>query len=335
MKKSLLAALILCWALLHASVAFAVPLVASADLLEQAIALFPERSGPFDLRYRSDLRMREAGFEIVTYTFLAGAGEAGYVTRVTSLAPPDAEGYYDLLLRFDDKGRVAGSVNLAGGGKGARSPATGEAPQPPGGADVEVFLRYLRGKNPAEFREPLTLLINGLAMGATLRELEPPPPPPKDFVLDTTGQILLPGVPIPALKTKDLQGKPLSTETMKGKVVMVFTTPTCEVCDEMIQALERGLELSRKRGSVDLVYVVGADAAETRKYLARVKAKGTGVADPDDAVSKAFQAPFRPYILMFEDGVLKFNFVWEDDESRLYGLLYLLIEGNEPEGEDA
>lgn len=334
--KKILISLFLSSLLLHPSPAPAVPLTVSPQLLEKSISLYPEKDGPFELHYRSDLRMHELGFQISTYTLLSGENEAGYVTRITALMPPDAAGYFDLLLRLDAQKRVAGSVNLVPpGSQGTAANSSAQESSPTaGGPGFDAFLQYLHGKNAVEYKEVLTALINGLASGANLRDVEPLPPPPADFILDTTGKILLPGNPLPVVKSQDLQGQPFTTEKMKGKVIIVFTAPTCAGCDGMIETLEKGLDLSGKRNTVKLVYVVGAEAPEAITYLTRLKAKGTGLAEPDDKITQAMKVPFRPYILMFEDGIMKFNFVWENDESKLYGFLYLLIEGKEPEGED-
>jgi thiol-disulfide isomerase/thioredoxin len=334
--KKILTSLFLSSLLFYPSPTPAVPLTVSPQLLEKSISLYAEKDGPFELHYRSDLRLHELGFQISTYTLLSAGSEAGYVTRVTALMSPDADGYFDLLLRLDAQKRIAGSVNLVQ--SESKDPTTSsssqEMPLPSGGANFDAFLHYLQGKDASEYQEVLTALINGLASGANLRDVEPLPPPPADFVLDTTGKILLPGNPLPVVKTQDLQGQPFSTEKMKGKVIIVFTAPTCAGCDGMIETLEKGLDLSGKRHTVKLVYVVGSEAPEALTYLSRLKAKGTGIAEPDDKITQAMKVPFRPYILMFEDGKMKFNFVWENDESKLYGFLYLLIEGKEPEGED-
>jgi thiol-disulfide isomerase/thioredoxin len=335
MKKILFGAL-LASALLYAAAAAAAPLKVPPHLLEEAIGLYPEKNGPFDLRYRSDLSMHELGFQVVTYTFSSEGGEEGYVTRLTSIMPPASDGYFDLLLRTDTKKRIVGFVNLVrpAAAQGTIS-ASEEIPSASAVPNIDALLHYLQGKDPGEYKDVLTLLVNGLASGANLRDVEPIPPPPQDFVFDTRGKILLPGTPLPVVRTQDLQGKPLSTENMKGKVIIVFTAPTCADCDGMIQALENGLDLSGKRQTVKLIYVVGSEAPEAATYLAQLKAKGTGVAEPDDQITKAMKVPFRPYILMFEEGILKFNFFWENDESKLYGFLYLLIEGQEPAGEEA
>lgn len=333
--KKIIASVFLASLLFYPSTATAIPLQASPQLIEKAIGLYPESSGPFDLQYRSDLRMHELGVQIITYTLLSEGSEVGYVTRITSLIPPDSDSYFDLLLRIDSKKRITDSVNLMqpATAKGMSS-ASEETPQASAGLNIEAFLQYLQGKDPNEYKDVLTVLVNGLASGANLKDVEPPPPPPKDFVLDTRGKVLLPGNPLPVVKTQDLQGKPLSTEDMKGKVIIVFTAPTCSGCDGMIETLEKGLDLSGKRNTVNLIYVVGSEAPEAASYLVQLKAKGRGVAEPDDMVTKAMKVPFRPYILMFEDGIMKFNFIWENDESKLYGFLYLLIEGQEPEGGD-
>lgn len=322
-------------ALLYASPVPAVPLTVSPQLLEKSISLYPEKSGPFDLHYRSDLRIHELGVQIITYTLLSEGNEAGYVTRVTSLIPPESDNYFDLLLRLDAQKRIAGTVNLVQSeSKGTSTSSSSEATSTSTKPNFDAFLQYLHGKDASEYKEVLTALINGLASGANLRDVEPLPPPPADFVLDTTGKILLPGNPLPVVKTQDLQGQPFTTKEMKGKVIIVFTAPTCAGCDGMIETLEKGLDLSGKRNTVKLIYVVGSEVPEAVTYLTRLKAKGTGLAEPDDKITQAMKVPFRPYILMFEDGMMKFNFVWENDESKLYGFLYLLIEGKEPEGED-
>ena len=321
--------------LLSASPSFAVSVTVSPQLLEKAIGLYPEQKGPFELRYRADLRMQELGFQIITYTFLSEGQETGYVTRVTSVMPQDSEDYFDVLMRIDAGKKIMNAADLVQPLRTGKPKQSTDEVRPEGPDAREALLNYLKGKDAGEYKDALTVLINGLATGANLRDVDPLPPPPKDLVLDTTGKIMLPGESLPVVKATDLQGKLFSTEKMKGKVIMVFTTPTCAVCDGMILALEKGLDLSQKRNAVTLAYVVGAEAPEAKDYLARLKAKGTGIAEPGDAITKALKVPFRPYILMFENGKLKYNFIWEDDESKLFGFLYLLIEGKEPEGEDA
>jgi len=71
------------------------------------------------------------------------------------------------------------------------------------------------------------------------------------------------------------------------------------------------------------------DPSETaQEYAKQNNLKGTIIADPTNLVMKMFQAPFNPYMLLFEkDGILKYNAVYMGRD-KTYGFLYGLLENN-------
>lgn len=306
--------------LLFISSAAAQPVAVSPQLLEKAIELFPGQPGPYELRFRTDIRMHELGFQVINYEMLAGGVAAGTVTRVMSVFPEGMAGDVDVLARFDDKGRILGLVSLKPWKEGKDETALGP------------LFSFFKGKDIMEYKDALSIFFNGLASGANMKDVKPLPPPPKDLVYNLEGKILLPGSTIPALKTKDIDGREFDTKKTSGKLIMVFASPECKACDDLIASLNRGLDLSGKRESVRTVYIIGGDDRSARGYIKRLGVKGTVIAEPEDHVSKPFKSPFKPYVLMFEGRTLKYNFLWEGDEAKLFGVLYLLIEGREPEG---
>ena len=306
--------------LLFISSAMAQPVVVSPQLLEKAIGLFPELKGPYELRFRTDIRMHELGFQVINYDMLDSGREAGTVTRVMSVFTEGMAADVDVIARFDDKGKIGGMVSLKPWKDGKEEAAVG------------LLFSFLKGKDIVEYKDALSILFNGLASGANMKDVAPLPPPPKDLVYNLEGKILLPGIKIPALRTKDIYGREFNTGKINGKLIMIFTSPDCKVCDELINALNKGLDLSGKRESVKVAYIVGGDDKSASSYMKRLGVKETAIAEPEDHVSKLFKAPFKPYVLMFDGAALKYNFLWEGDESKLFGVLYLLIEGKEPEG---
>ena len=298
--------------------AMAQPVGVSPQLLEKAIGLFPEARGPYELRFKSDIRMHHLGFQIINYTFLAGGKEAGGVTRITSVIQEGVGSNVDVLARYDDQGKIMGIINLKPWKEGQKE------------MGIEPLVAFLIGKDPSRYVDAIMILAAGLASGAKMADVQAPPPPPKDFVLDLRQKILEPGARLPALKAKDLTGKDFDTSLFKDRpLVMVFTSPNCVRCDDMIHALATGLPLLDKKRMVTPVYLITSEEAEARNYVKRLGIKETAIAEPMDQVSRLFQVPFKPYILMFDKGQLKYNVLWENEE-RLLGYLYLLIEGKPP-----
>jgi len=298
--------------------AMAQPVGVAPQLLEKAIGLFPEAKGPYEMRFKSDIRMHHLGFQITNYSFMAGGKEAGGVTRVTSIIHEGVASNVDVLARYDDQGKIIGIVNLKPWKEGQQE------------IGIEPFLAFLIGKDPTKYIDAIMILTAGLASGVKMADVQAPPPPPKDFVLDLRQKIFEPGATLPVLKAKDLTGKDFDTSAFKNRpLIMVFTSPNCIRCDDMINALAKGLPLLDKKRMVTTVYLITSEEADARNYVKRLAIKETAIAEPMDHVSRLFQVPFKPYILMFDKGQLKYNVLWESEE-RLFGYLYLLIEGKPP-----
>ena len=309
--------------LLFVSSAMAQSVAVTPQLLEKAIGLFPEQKGPYELRIKDDVRVHELRFQLINYTLMAGGNEAGIVTRIITAAHGESEGF-DVLARFDEKGRTKGMANLK-----QAAPGKAEA----GGADIgvgtEALLSYFNGKDIREDKDTLIKLFNGLALGYNMKDAKPSLKPPKDKVWDLTGKVLEQGARLPLLKTKDLNGKAFNTEKIKGKFLMVFTSPTCRQCDGMITSLGRALDLFDGSKKITAAYAVAAEVPAAQSYVKRFGIKGIAIAEPDDHVSNAFMAPFKPYALMFENGKLKYNLLWKE-EKQLFGILFVFINGRPP-----
>ena len=308
---------------LFVSSAMAQSVAVTPQLLEKAIGLFPEQKGPYELRTRDDVRVHELAFQLVNYTFMAGGNEAGTVTRIITAAGGEAGGF-DVLARFDEKGRAKGMANLK-----QAAPGKAEAVGANTGAGTEALLSYFNGKDVREDKDTLIKLFNGLALGYNMKDAKPSQKPPKDKVWDLRGKVLEQGAKLPALKTKDLAGKEFNTEKIKGKLLMVFTSPTCRQCDGMITSLGRALDLFDGKKTLTTAYAVAAEGPAAQNYVKRLGIKGTAIAEPDDHVSNAFMAPFKPYALMFENGKLKYNLLWKE-EKQLFGILFVFINGRPP-----
>lgn len=293
------------------------PVKVTPELKEAAIGLFPDTGGPYELRFKSDIRMHRMGFQIINYTLLAGGSEAGVVTRVTSILKEGPAGSIDLLARYDDAGRLVGLRSLT-----SRDEKAGEA-------GVEGMFMMLLGKDPRKYKDAVNIVMNGLAAGVSLMDVREPEAPPEGFVLDLRQKILTPGAKLPSIKATDISGKELDTAKLqKSPLIMVFISPTCIRCDDMVSALERGLDLSGKRNTVTVAYIVSSEQTDAEAYAKRLGIGDLTIAEPTDNVSKLFQVPFKPYALMFDKGALRFNVPWEGEE-KFMGLLYLLIEGKE------
>jgi len=317
MKNSLMMSLILVLFVLAGSVV-AQPLQVSSQLLETAIHLYPEASGPYKLTYSSDIRMHSQGFEVINYALTAQGAEVGKVVRVRSIATQGSAAGIDVLVRYDDAGKIARILPVPLDEGKEADPA------------LVSLLHYYQGRDPRALQPMVQILSGALAGGSLHSDLQAPAAPPEDYVLDLEHKIMTPGDKLPSFSAKDLAGKGFETKKESGKVALVFSSPECIRCDDMLLAMEKGLDLSGKRKKVKVGYVIAADNADSKAYAERLDLNGQVLADPVDHLGKMFKIPFKPYALLFEDGELKYLVTWEE-ESKLLGTLYLFVEGKEPQ----
>mgnify|MGYP001332711949 CR=1 FL=1 len=304
--------------LMLAGAALAQPLQVSSQLLETAIRLYPEASGPYNLTYRSDIRMHSQGFEVINYSLTALGAEVGKVARIRSILAQGSASKIDVLVRYDDAGKIAGILPVPSEEGGEFDPA------------LVSLLHYFQGRDPRALQSMVQTLSSALAGGAIHNDLRAPEPPPEDYVLDLQHKIMTPGDKLANFSAKDISGESFTTKKATGKVILVFSSPECIRCDDMLLAMEKGLDLSGKRKELKVGYVVAAGDAGSKAYAERLDLNGQVLADPVDHLGKMFKIPFKPYALLFDDGELKHLVPWEE-ESKLLGTLYLFIEGREPQ----
>jgi peroxiredoxin len=247
------------------------------------------------LKYKSEMVLGDLDLHVGNYEFSAGGKEVGPLTRVTSLAQDRKTGNLDVFVRYDDKGNVMGISNIVG-----LDETFG----------TSLISHFFTGKDPRQYKDALTILVNGLSMGA--RTVDPSvKKEEKVYSLQVKQKSLAPGDKLPGLKAKDIDGKDFDTAQFKDRpMIMVFASADCLRCDDMMRAVEKGVSGG---GKIATVYIVSADASVTRSAMERTGAKGTAVSEPADYAARVFQVPYKPYIFMFDRGVLKYASPWNGE----------------------
>lgn len=296
--------------------------------LDLAIAMFPGGKPPFKLTFSVDFNMNSLGYKVINYTLTGNGQELGAVSRVMALNPEGPAGMVDVLVRHDKDGRILHLASLK--------------PWKVDGKEVDVtpLFKLLVGRKMAELRDPLNVMLNGLAAGAAVSGQKPLAQPPPGYQLDLTQKILTPGTKLANLKLMSLAGQVVSTEKMAGPLVLLFGASKSPESDAMIKAMETartGMPQNPKVKDVAakmvVRYLISGDAAAAQSYAKSLNLDATLVTpDAGQQLAKLFQVPFKPYCLMYQtDGTLKYITPWRG-EDELLGMIYLLC-GGPTEGE--
>lgn len=308
------------------SAAMAVPLKITPEMENKAIQLFsPDEigKGPYDMKYKADIRMHNLGYRIINYTVLSDGQEVGVITRIESIIKQGVEGSIDLLVRYDDSGKVKRVVSLKKPEKGQEDNA------------VTRILHSFVGLDMEKQARAVNIMVTALAQGSKMSDVSNPPPPPKNFVLDLRQKMLTPGAKLPTIKAKYLDGKGFDTSAIKGKLIMVFTAASCVRCDAMINTVKKGIGILNKSGAkknLQVAYIIGSQEDAARSYAERLEITKHAIAEPTNNFSKLLQVPFKPYALMFDKSKLVFPALWER-EDRFLGILYMFLnDGKPPKG---
>jgi cytochrome c biogenesis protein CcmG/thiol:disulfide interchange protein DsbE len=103
------------------------------------------------------------------------------------------------------------------------------------------------------------------------------------------------GQAAPEIRLNDLQGKPVSLSSLRGKVVIVdFWASWCGPCKQSMPVLERLSKSYRDRGLVVLGVNIDDDVKTAAKFLAEVPVSFVVVNDRDKRVAKAYAPPTMP-----------------------------------------
>ena len=286
---------------LSASLAVAKPAEEPGDLppelLNKIGILYPGLIGPFGLKFKSQMIMNDLDIHVGNYDVIAGGKPAGPVTRITSLDPERKTGNLDAFVRYDDKGNVMGIASLVG-----LDEIFG----------ISTLSMFFKGKDPRQYKDDLTALMNGLGAGASSNDAAIKPPPPKTYPLEVKQRLLAPGDKLPGLKAKDIDGRDFDTAQFRDRsLIMVFAAADCLRCDDMVRAIETIVSKGNGKGTV--AYIVSSDAGSTRSYMEGLEAKGRVISEPADYAARVFLVPFKPYVFAFDRGILKYASAWKGE----------------------
>jgi peroxiredoxin len=154
-----------------------------------------------------------------------------------------------------------------------------------------------------------TLLAAGavaflLLDGATLVSAVTLPP---HGLMESNGTVRV-GRPAPAFAGKDLSGRTVSLESLRGRPALLdFGSIFCPNCHETIREFAR-LEKAYRDTDLQLVVVTdGAASVETmRNFFGNLNATYTVIRDRDQSVTKAFGVKYIPFLVAVDrDGVVR------------------------------
>jgi cytochrome c biogenesis protein CcmG/thiol:disulfide interchange protein DsbE len=103
------------------------------------------------------------------------------------------------------------------------------------------------------------------------------------------------GKPMPEIGLKDLNGQPVTTASLRGKVVIVdFWATWCAPCKEELPVLQRLYAKYGKDGLVVVGVSVDKDVANVRDFVKEMKLTFPIAHDPDHIATKRFEPPKMP-----------------------------------------
>jgi thiol-disulfide isomerase/thioredoxin len=114
------------------------------------------------------------------------------------------------------------------------------------------------------------------------------------------------GAPAPSFELEDLQGRKVSLEQYRGKIVLLdFWATWCAPCRRSMPVLER-LQKEFPKDMVLLAINLQEPADEVRDYVARRRIGSTVLLDPDGQVGSAYGAEAIPMqVLIDKQGVIQ------------------------------
>jgi peroxiredoxin len=119
---------------------------------------------------------------------------------------------------------------------------------------------------------------------------------PKRGFIETSGSVRV-GQPVPPFTAVDLDGKPVSAATLKGRPVLLdFGSIFCGFCQETIAEFKR-LEDAYRETDLALVVVVDglAPVPTLKNYFGHLKAHYPVIRDADQSLSKLFGVETIPF----------------------------------------
>ena len=122
----------------------------------------------------------------------------------------------------------------------------------------------------------------------------------------------------PSLSLEDLDGRPHSLETYRGKVVLVnFWATWCEPCRDEMPSIERLRSSLDGRPFVVLAVNLAEPTSRIRRYLEKVPVGFTVLQDRDTSTAKAWKARILPATYVIgPDGKIRYSYVGELDWSQ-------------------
>lgn len=149
----------------------------------------------------------------------------------------------------------------------------------------------------------LTTLCIGLAR--IVQRLPSGKPPSEEDMGPETGAVA------PVLSIEEAESKALTRiPTLGRRTLLVFASPTCSECHEIIPVLNQFY--SQSYGPMDLFIVMHGDDQMTQRFIVETHPLMQTFADADKRVTELYQVPGTPFAVMIStDGIIEFA-------SRLY-----------------
>jgi len=111
----------------------------------------------------------------------------------------------------------------------------------------------------------------------------------------TSALALESGARMPEIGLKDLQGRPVSAATLRGKVVLIdFWASWCAPCREEMPILQRLYNTYRAQGLVIVGVSVDREAANARAFVGRLGVTFPIIHDADHQLAGRFAPPKMP-----------------------------------------
>ena len=275
------------------------------NIARKAAELFPEITGAFALSEKVSAQLADSGVKIINYNVTIGGKKVGEVSRIVSLIDEGIAASVDVLVRYDDKGKVLGIVPL--------KPWKAEDPD---AQDISLLLLSLRGQDLRNEQASLNAMLNGISAGAALSDGMAPPAPEGGYPLNVRQLLLEPGTKLPSLKMKDLAGNDLDAFSYKGKKLLIaFISPDSVRSRDMARAIEAVAAGALKEKTLSVVYIISSTPEKAGEYANGLALKGAAAADPAGILSKMFMVPYSPYLFMFDKGILTAQMKWEGEST--------------------
>lgn len=123
-------------------------------------------------------------------------------------------------------------------------------------------------------------------------------------VVETTTQSLEKGDVAPRFTALDKDGQPIDSDTLSGRVWLVFNATWCSSCRAEIPEVH---ELADRTDVEVIAIYLRENTADVRAFAERLGLEYTQVADPNGEISTAYGISSVPSHVLIENGTVSFK----------------------------